>query len=86
MDNASETLLIVVSTTLTVLLILLIWAMVYVIKVLKQVRRMADKAETVVDSVETAASTFQKASGPIAILKLVSDIVDKATQSRKGRN
>jgi hypothetical protein len=86
MDTASEALLIIVSTTLTVLLILLIIALVYTIKILKQVRRIADKAETVVDSVESAANTFQRAAAPTAILNLVSNIVDKATQSRKRKD
>jgi hypothetical protein len=86
MDNAAETLLIVVSSTLTVLLILLIVALIYVIKILKQIRRISTKAESAIDSVESAASTFQRAAGPSSLLNLVSNIVDKATKSRKGRN
>lgn len=86
MDSAAETLLIVVSSTLTVLLILLIVALVYIVKILKQVRRITTKAETVVDSVESAASTFQKAAAPTALLNLISNIVDKATNTRKGKD
>jgi uncharacterized membrane protein len=86
MDSAAETLLIVVSATLTVLLLLLIVALVYIIKILKQIRRISIKAETVVDSVESAASTFQKAAAPSAILTLISNIVDKATKTRKGKD
>ncbi|MBX4201396.1 hypothetical protein KW803_00670 [Candidatus Saccharibacteria bacterium] len=85
-DNASEILLIVVSTTLSIFLIVGIIALIYIVKILKQVRRITDKAENVADSVEAAATTFEKAASPLAIVKIIGGIVDQATKTRKRKD
>lgn len=83
MDNAAEVLLIIVSATLSVFLVLLIIVAVYVISLLKQIRRIANHAENVVDSVESAASTFEKAASPLAILKVIGSIVENAAKFKR---
>lgn len=86
METASEVLLIIVSAVLSLFLIISIIALVYLIKVLKQVKRITAQAENVVDSVEAAANTFQKAASPLALLKLVGSIVENASKfKRKGK-
>jgi competence protein ComGC len=83
MDTASEALLIIVSTVLVIFLIVSIVALVYVIKVLKQLKRITQHAENVVESVESAANTFEKAASPVAILKLLGNIVEQTNRFRK---
>jgi uncharacterized protein YpmB len=85
METASWILLIVVSSALTIFLIVAIVAGVYFVKILKQVKRITEQAESVVDSVESAAHTFEKAASPLAVLKLVGNIVEQATKFGKKR-
>ena len=83
MDSAAETLLIIVSATLAVFLAVFSIALIFLIKLLGQLRRIASKAENVADSVESVAETFEKSAGPMAILKLISNIVDNAAKLRR---
>jgi len=83
MDTAAEVLLIVVSSVLSIFLIVGIVALVYVVKILKQIKLITDRAENVAESMESAPDTFKKTATPIAILKLVGNIVDQASRVRK---
>jgi 1,4-dihydroxy-2-naphthoate octaprenyltransferase len=83
MDTASEVLVIIVSSILAIFLVVMIVALVFVIKILKQLRRITERAENVADSVEAAATTFEKAASPLAILKLIGNIVEQTTRIRK---
>ena len=83
MDSAAETLLIIVSSTLAVFLVLASIALIFFIKLLRSIRRISEKAEYVADSVEAAAETFEKSAGPIAVLRLVGNIIDNAAKLRR---
>jgi predicted PurR-regulated permease PerM len=83
MNTASETLLIIVSSVLSIFLVVLIIALVYIIKILKQVKRVTDRAENVADSVEAAAAVFEKTASPLAILKIVGNIIEQTTRIRR---
>jgi uncharacterized protein YpmB len=83
METASWVLLIVVSSVLTIFLIVAIVAAVFFVKVLKQVKRITEQAESVVGSVESAAHTFQKAASPLTVLKLIGNIVEQASKFGK---
>jgi uncharacterized membrane protein len=85
MDTASEVLLIIVSSILAIFLIILIAAIVYVLKILRQVKRITERAETVAGSVEAAATAFGKTATPLAVLRIIGKIVSQANQSRKGK-
>ena len=85
MNNTAVITLVVVSVALTVFLILFSVALGYFISVLKQVRRITDKAEEVADTVESAATTFGKVASPLAVLKLIGGIVEHATRFNKKR-
>ena len=83
MESAAETLLIIVSSTLTVFLVLASVALIFFIKLVRQLHRIADRAENVAESVEAAAETFEKSARPIAVLKLVGSIIDNAAKLRR---
>lgn len=85
MDTASEVLLIIVSSILAIFLIILIAATIYVLKILRQVRRITQRAESVAGSVEAAATAFGKTATPLAVLKIIGKIVAQANKSRKGK-
>lgn len=83
MNTASEVLVIIVSSILAIFLIVLIVASVYAVKVLKQVRRITERAENVAGTVEAAASTIGRAASPLAVLKIIGSIVEHSSKLRK---
>lgn len=82
MDTASQILIIIVSGVLTIFLIVLIVLLSQVIKLVKQVKLIADKAEKAVESVSTAGEMLRNASGPLAVVKLVRNMVKHYNKSR----
>lgn len=62
---------------------MLIVAVGYFISVLKQVKRITERAENVADTVESAAAAFERASSPIAVIKLLGKIVEQAAGYKK---
>lgn len=86
MNTASEVLLIIVSAILAIFLLVLIAAIIYVVKILRQVKRITDRAETVAGSVEAAATAFGRTAGPLAVLKIIAKLVKQSNKSRKGKD
>lgn len=76
MNTAMQILVIIVSGTLTLFLVLAIVLIVYVIKVIKSVQRITDKAEDVIDKAEMVGEIFGKAAGPVAIGRLITNVAD----------
>ena len=85
MDTASEILVIIVSAVLAVFLVVAIIALVAIIKLVKQVKQITAHAENVAESMESAASAFQKTATPLAFLKIIGNIVEHAGRARKRR-
>lgn len=86
MNDTAVITLVVVSAALVILLILLSIALGYTISILKQVKRITQRAENVADTMESAAHTFHRASSPLAVLKIIGDIVEQASGfKRKGK-
>jgi hypothetical protein len=54
-----------------------------IIKLAKAVRTVVAKAEHVVDSAEAATEVLKNASGPLAFLKLVRNIMKMSEKFRK---
>ena len=77
--------MIIVSSVLAIFLLVLIWALVYMVKILKQTRRVMERAENVADSVEAATAAFERAASPLAVLKIIGNIVDQTSKYRKGK-
>jgi hypothetical protein len=85
METASWILLIVVSSALTLFLIVLIVAASYLVGVLKQVKRITAQAEDAVDSVQAAAAALERSTSPLAVLRLIGNIVSQASKFNKKR-
>jgi hypothetical protein len=83
MENAQSILVIIVSSLLSLVLILGIVVLVMIIKLAKAVRTVVAKAEHVVDSAEAATEVLKNASGPLAFLKLVRNIMKMSEKFRK---
>lgn len=82
MENAQSILVIIVSSFLTLFLIVTIVLILLVIKLVKQLKIVVDKAEKAVESVEHAGEVLKNTSGPLALVKLVRNIIK---YSKKGK-
>jgi hypothetical protein len=76
MTETQSVLLVILSVFLALFLALAITATILGIKLIKSVKRIITKAETVIDSVETAADVVKNATGPLATLKVIKNIID----------
>ena len=83
LDTASQLLLIIVSSVLSVFLVVGIILIIKLIKVAKGVNHIVVKAEGLVDSAEAAADVLRKSAGTLAFGKIVSNIADLVKNSKK---
>ena len=83
MEQAQSILVIIVSSLLSLFLIFGIIMLVMGIKLVKAVRQIVVKAEHVIDSAEAATDVLKNASGPLAVLKLVRNIMKTVEKHRK---
>lgn len=83
MQNAESILVIIVSATLALFLIAAIAVLVMVAKLIQSVRRIVDQAEKVVETAGEAAEMMRNASGPLALFKVVRNMVKAVDKMRK---
>ncbi len=85
--DSYDYLVIILSITLAIFLVIGIVLLVGLVKLTKQLRIIATKAEEVVDDVEAVSGFFRKSAGPVAITSLLSNIVSKVTEmtNKKGK-
>jgi hypothetical protein len=58
-------------------------ALYYLIGIFKHIRQISASAENVAGSVESAAAAFEKGAKPLAILKIITNIMDQAGRKRR---
>ncbi len=82
MSTTDTVLLIILTSLLSIFFILCITAVIVALKLLASIKQAVVKAETVIDSVESAADTFKNVGGKLSLLNLVKNIFD-ITQRKK---
>lgn len=82
MNTAANILLIIVSSVLSVFLILSIGALIKFIQVLHSLKHIVAKAEKFADSAEAVGELFRKSAGPVALGRLVGNVIDYARQHK----
>lgn len=75
MNTTEQILVIILASTLAIFLILAIVATIKVIQILNHLKVITEKAEQLVDKAEAVGEFFQKTAGPVALGKLISNIV-----------
>jgi type II secretory pathway pseudopilin PulG len=83
MEQAETILVIITSSLLSLLLLIGIVLAVVVIKLVRSIRRIADRAEDLIDSAESVTEAFRHASGPLALLKTVQNIVSMVNEHKR---
>lgn len=71
MEQATEILVIITSSVLVIFLLISIFLLIQIIAVIKRIKHLAERAETVADSVESIGAAFQEAAQSRKILKLI---------------
>ena len=82
MSTTETVLLIVVTSLLSLFIVLCIAVTVVILKLVSSVKQVVAKAENAIDSVESAADIFKNVGGKVSIFKLVKNIID-LTQRKK---
>lgn len=85
MNDTAVITLIVVSAALTIFLVLGCLVLYNIVCLLKQVRRVVQKAESVAESVESAANVLDRTASPLAALKIVGSIVENVARLKNKR-
>jgi hypothetical protein len=83
MENAQSVLVIIVSSLLSIVLVMSIILLVVGIKLVKAVRKVVLKAEHVIDSAEATTDILKNAGGPLAVFKIIRNIVSTVDKFRK---
>jgi len=78
MTTTDTVLVIILTSLLSIWLLLGIALSVVLVKLVNSVRRVVEKAEGVVDSVESAAEIFKDTQGRLAFIKLIRNIIKLA--------
>jgi hypothetical protein len=85
MNGYEQFLVVVLSSFLAIFLLVGIVLMVVLIKVIRSIKRITDKAERLADKAEAIGEFFEHASGPMAIGRLLSMVNDKFFSKRSKR-
>jgi len=81
MTYTEQALLIILSLFLALFLILSMITLVWVIKILSQLKRIIDSTEKVIDKAENIAVFFEKTAPTVALGRLVSNITEAVFHS-----
>ena len=81
--DSFDILVIILSIALAVFLVLGIITLVLVIRILRHLKTVTEKAQHVADNIDTASEFFKKAAGPAAIGKLLANIYETIKKKEK---
>ncbi len=83
MNTAEQILVVILAAALAVLLVLSITATIYLIKLIKTLQNVADKAESFVDSAERTAEIVKSAVGQLSLVRFVQNVVEMVQKRSK---
>jgi len=85
MNTAEQILVVFLSAALAVFLALAIVIATQVIRLMKTLQQVADKAEAFADSAEKTAEAVKSAVGQLSVMRFVQNVVDMVqNKSKKG--
>ncbi len=85
MNTSEQVLVIFLSSALAVFLLVAIIATIKLIQILNHIKRITEKAEQLADKAEAVGEFFRKSAGPIAVGKLLSNIVETVFKRKQGK-
>lgn len=82
MSTTETVLLIIVTTLLSLFIIVSIAVVVGILKLISAARLVIDKAEAAITSVESAADVFKNVGGKVSLIRLIKNIFDIAHRKK----
>lgn len=83
MHEAESILVIIVSSVLALFLLVAVIVLVLIARVLVTIKRIVEHAERVIETAGEAAEMLKNVSGPLALFKLIRNIIRAVEKSRK---
>ena len=83
MTTTDTVLLVTLTVLLSIWVLLGIALAIAALRLIASVRRVVTKAESVIDSVESAAEVFKDTEGRLALFKLIRNIVKVTKKARR---
>lgn len=83
MHTAEEILVIIVSAALSLFLLAAIVVLVLIAKLVRTLRRVIEQAERVVETAGDAAEVLRNVSGPLAVFKIIRNVLKAVEKARK---
>lgn len=83
--DAFEILVLILSVFLAICLMLTTVAMVYVVKIVKNIKHISDKASSIVEDASSAAAMVKKVAAPATVAKFVAEQISEAV-SKHNKN
>lgn len=70
---------------LGIFLLLAIAVLIMALKLMKELKKIAQKAEKLADSAEAVGEFFRKSAGPVALSKFLANIADTVMKHKQAR-
>ncbi len=83
MHEAESILVIIVSSVLTLFLVVSIVVLILIAKLINSIKHVVERAESVVETASEAAEMMRNASGPLALFKVINNIIKAVEKARK---
>jgi len=84
--DSYDILVIILSITLAVFLILGITVLAYLVKFVKNLKEISDKAKGLIDDASSVVGTMKKAAGPTVVAKFVADQISNAVKNHANKS
>ena len=78
--NSYDILVVILSTMLALFLLLSIIAVFYLLKLVKNLKEISDKAKELIDDASSVAATMKKAAAPTVVAKFVAEQIGNAVK------
>jgi len=86
LSTIQQILLIILASALAVGLILFIAIAIMIMRLVKTLQIIAQKAEKVVESAEAVSDIFKKAAGPLGAFRFLQGIIEAVPRHKKSKN
>ncbi|HEU4914511.1 MAG TPA: hypothetical protein VFT16_03870 [Candidatus Saccharimonadales bacterium] len=82
LSTVQQIILVILASALAIFLILAVAIAVMILRLLKTIRMIADKAEKVIETAESVGEVFKKAAAPAGVFHFIQGIVDAARHKK----
>lgn len=83
MDTSTHILVIILSAALALFLVLAIVIAIQIIRLIRTVNHIVQRAETVIETAESVGRVFRNVSGPLTAAHVVQNIIENVVQHNK---